>query len=72
MIEPPQEKVQFIFFTLSFHHRFYPDDEPGELDPSSWKPWLAEFSHPHEEEEIDHIFPWRFNHEKFIQFIVEK
>ena len=33
MIEPPQEKVQFTFFTPSFHHGFYPEDEPEKLEP---------------------------------------
>ena len=67
MIEPPQEKVQFTFSTPSFHYQFYSGDEPEELDPSSCKACLAKFSHPCENEEIDHKFPWRFNLEKSIQ-----
>ena len=40
--------------------------EVGEVDSSSWKAHLAVFTHPHEEEEVDYIFPWRFDHEKSI------
>ena len=63
MIKPPPEKVQFTFFRESYHRQFYPDDEPEEPEPSSWKAQIAEYSHHHEEEEINHVFAWRFDHE---------
>ena len=37
MIEPPPEKTHFTFFFPSFHHQFYPDEEPKEPDSSSWQ-----------------------------------
>ena len=30
------------------------------------------FTHPREEEEVDYIFPWRLNHENFIQSVESK
>ena len=63
MIKPPLENVQFTFFSESYHRWFYPDDKPKELDPSLWKAQIAEYSHPCKEEEIDHVFTWRFDHE---------
>ena len=56
LIEPPQEKVQFTFFNHSYHHQFYLDDEPEEPNPLSRKAQVAKYSHPREEEEIDHFF----------------
>ena len=70
MVEPSLKKVPYTFFAPSFHYQFYLDDEPKEfgeveeIDPSSWRGRLAVFTHPHEEKEIDHIFPWRYDHEK--------
>ena len=64
MNEPPQEKVQFTFFSPFYHHRFSKLEEPN---PSTWKAWIAKYSHPFEEEEIDHAFSWRFVHEKYVQ-----
>ena len=72
MVGPPSKKISYTFFTPSFHYQFFPDDKPEkvgevkEIDPSSWKAHLAVFTHPHKEKEIDHIFPWRYNHEKSI------
>lgn len=68
MIEPPPKKTHFTFFTPSYHRQLYPNNELEEIDPSSWKAQLATYSYPHKEEEIDHIFPWRFDHEKFILY----
>ena len=70
MVEPLSKKVSYTFFTPSFYYQFYLDDEPEEVgdveefDPLSWIAHFVVFTHPHEEEEIDHIFPWRYDHEK--------
>ena len=49
MIKPPLEKTHFNFFTSSYHCQFYPNDDPEEVDPLSWKAQLAEHSHLCEE-----------------------
>ena len=70
MVKPPPKKIPYSFFTPSFHYQFYPNDEleevseVEEIDSSSWRARLAMLTHPHEEEEIDYIFPWRYDHGK--------
>lgn len=72
MIEPTLKKVPYMFFTPSFHYQQFPEEDPPEVveiegnASSSWKDRLAIFSYPREEEEIDHFFSWRYNHERTV------
>ncbi len=72
MIEPAPKKVPYTFFTPSFHYQQFSDQDPPEVDEvegsasSSWKQRLANFTHPREEEEVDYIYDWRYDHEKTV------
>ena len=66
MIKPWSEKISYTFFTPSFHYQFFQNEElakNGEYS-SGWKARLAVYTHPHEEEEVDCIFPWSYNYER--------
>ena len=72
MIEPAPKKVPYTFFMPSFHYQQFPEEDPPEADEiegsasSSWKHRPAIFTHPREEEEVDYIFNWRYDHERTV------
>ena len=72
MIEPAPKKIPYTFFVPSFHYQRFPEEDPPEVDEnegsvsSSWRDRLSAFVHPREEEEVDHVFKWRYVHERTI------
>ena len=78
MVEPAPKKIPLTFFIPSFHYQQYSDKEPMETSEveeagsSSWKALLAVFTHPREGEEVDYIFPWRFDHERSVMSLEMK
>ena len=72
MVEPVPKKTPYTFLTLYFHYQHFPDEEhmeageAEEVGSPSWKAHMAMFTHPCEEEELDYIFTWRFDHEKSV------
>ena len=72
MIEPTPKKIPYTFFVSSFHYQQFPDEDPPEVDEtegsasSSWRDRLAVFTHPREEEEVDYVFKWRYDHERTV------
>ena len=74
MIAPAPKRVPYTFFMPSFHYQQFPDEDPLESDEikgsvsSSWKHRLAIFTHPREEEDVDYIFNWRYDHEITVIF----
>ena len=72
MIEPAPKKIPYTFFAPSFHYQQFPDVDPPEMDEIegsaslNWRDRLTVFVHPREEEEVDHIFKWRYNHERSV------
>ena len=72
MIKPAPKKIPYTFFAPSFHYQQFPDVDLLEMDEIegsaslNWRDRLTIFVHPREEEEVDHIFKWRYNHERSV------